>query len=154
MNAADVSMRPAAPADLRRIIELLIDDPLGRGREELTDPLPAEYRAAFEAIESDPNNEVIVVTRASAVIGVMQLTFIPSLTHRGGWRMQIEGVRVAEEARGGGVGRTMIRWAIERAAERRCRIVQLTSDKHRPTAIRFYESLGFKATHEGMKLQV
>src|SRR5687768_6533510 len=115
MHAAEVSMRPATQLALRRIIALLIDDPLGRNREELTDPLPAAYSAAFEAIESDPNNEVVVATRGGDVVGVMQLTFIASLTHRGGWRMQIEGVRVASAMRGGGVGRTMIRWAIERA---------------------------------------
>ena len=138
MDAAEASMRLATQRDLRRIVELLVDDPLGRNREELSDPLPAAYSAAFEAIESDPNNEVIVATRANEVVGVMQLTFIPSLTHRGGWRMQIEGVRVAEAARGGGVGRTMIGWAIERAAERGCRIVQLTTNKQRPDAIRFY----------------
>ena len=86
--------------------------------------------------------------------GVFQLTFIPNLTYQGGKRALIEGVRVAGAMRGQGVGRTMFRWAIERAREKGCRIVQLTTNKQRPDAIRFYESLGFESTHEGMKLMI
>ncbi len=96
---------------------------------------------------------MIIVERADDLVGMMQLTFIPYLTHTGSWRCLIEGVRVARSHRGKGAGRRMIEWAIERARERRCGIVQLTSDKQRPEALRFYRSLGFNATHEDFKLK-
>lgn len=131
---------------------MLANDPLGARREDFRDPLPSSYHDAFDAIDRDLNNELVVVERDGAVIGVLQLTFIPYLTYRGGWRALIEGVRVAADQRGGGVGRALFEWAIERARERGCHLVQLTSDKQRPDAIRFYESLGFRASHEGMKL--
>jgi GNAT superfamily N-acetyltransferase len=144
--------RFATELDIPRIVELLVDDPLGATRESPDQPLA--YRAAFEAISSDPNNELVVAVDSEEVVGVFQLTFIPYLTHKGSWRMLIEGVRVARSTRAQGVGHTMIEWAIDRARQRNCRIVQLTTDKSRPDALRFYESLGFKATHEGMKLQL
>ena len=89
-----------------------------------------------------------------ADVGVMQLTFIPYLTYQGGWRALIEGVRVASEFRSKGIGREMIQWAIGRARERGCHVLQLTTDKERVDALRFYESLGFAASHEGMKLHL
>jgi ribosomal protein S18 acetylase RimI-like enzyme len=98
-----------------------------------------------EAVDADANR---------GVIGTLQLTFIPGLSHRGGWRAQIEGVRVAAEFRSSGIGRRMFLWAIERAQDRGCRMVQLTSDKSRQDAIRFYEKLGFVASHEGLKLHL
>lgn len=150
----DVTFRRAEAGDVRRIVELLADDALGRHRESLEDPLPDSYHAAFEAIRSDPNNELIVAVAGGETVGVMQLTFTPSLTYRGSWRASIEGVRIASNLRGAGLGQAMIRWAIDRARERRCRIVQLTTDKSRPEALRFYEALGFQATHEGMKLHL
>jgi GNAT superfamily N-acetyltransferase len=96
----------------------------------------------------------VVAERAGEVVGVLQLTFIPYLTYKGGWRALIEGVRVAAPLRSAGIGRRMFLWAIDRARQRQCRMVQLTSDKTRPEAIRFYESLGFVASHEGMKLHL
>jgi GNAT superfamily N-acetyltransferase len=135
-------------------VQLLADDPLGRKRESVTTPLESGYVQAFASIEADSNNELIVVEREGVVVGVLQITFIPYLTYRGSWRALIEGVRVAAEARSSGVGRQLFLWAIERARERGCTLVQLTSDKARPDAIRFYESLGFTPSHEGMKLQL
>ncbi len=154
MTSTPVSFRQAQAADLERIVQLLADDALGSKREVFSVPLDSAYLRAFEAIAADPNNELIVAVQAEAVVGVLQITFIPNLSHRGGWRALIEGVRVAAEARAAGIGRAMLLWAIERARERRCHLVQLTSDKSRPDAIRFYESLGFVASHEGMKLSL
>lgn len=133
---------------------MLADDPLGATRETATPPLPACYGEAFEAIDRDPNNELIVVEGGAdgEIIGVLQLTFIPSVTRRGSWRALIEGVRVASAHRSGGVGRWLFDWAIERSRARGCMLLQLTTDKSRTDAKRFYESLGFVASHEGMKL--
>lgn len=133
---------------------MLADDPLGATRETYASPLPPSYHTAFEAIEADPNNELVVAVLDGRVVGMLQLTFIPSLTYRGGWRALIEGVRVEASVRSEGIGRRLIEWAIDRARERRCHLVQLTSDKARPDAIRFYQSLGFVASHEGLKLSL
>jgi GNAT superfamily N-acetyltransferase len=144
--------RPAIRADLPRIVRMLADDALGAKREEYVLPLPERYYSAFEAIDRDPNNELVVVELDGRIVGVLQLTFIPSITYRGGWRALIEGVRVDASARSSGIGRKLFAWAIERARDKGCHMVQLTSDKTRPDAIRFYEALGFVASHEGMKL--
>jgi ribosomal protein S18 acetylase RimI-like enzyme len=152
MRMPDVMFRRATEADLAAIVHLLADDPLGAARESDTTPLPDSYYRAFAAIDADPNNELIVADGDGAVLGVLQLTFIPSITYRGGWRALIEGVRVAAALRSSGLGRALVVRAIERARERGCQLVQLTSDKKRPDAIRFYERLGFVASHEGMKL--
>ena len=144
--------RPATKDDVKRIVELLADDVLGREREAPFDPLPTAYREAFDAIEADANQELIVAESDGVVVGTLQLTFIPYLTHRGSWRAQIEGVRVDASHRNSGVGRRMLLWAIDRAGRRRCRLVQLTTDRSRPDALRFYESLGFRPTHDGLKL--
>ena len=150
-----VAFRRAVRDDLPSIVRLLADDPLGASREQVTTPLPDAYYAAFDAIDRDPNNELIVAESDSpAVVGVLQMTFVPSLTYRGGWRALIEGVRVAAEVRSGGVGRQLMEWAIGRARERGCHVVQLTSDKSRVDAIRFYQRLGFVASHEGLKLKL
>lgn len=146
--------RPATRSDVSAIVRMLADDALGARRESWSDPLPASYLDAFDAIDRDPNNELVVVELEGAVIGVLQLTFIPYLTYRGGWRALIEGVRVAAAHRSSGFGRRFFEWAIERARARNCHLVQLTSDKARPDAIRFYEALGFVASHEGMKLHL
>lgn len=150
----NLTFRPALPADLPSIVEMLADDPLGATRERFESPLPVGYRTAFEAIESDPNNELIVAVRAGGVVGVLQLTFIPYLTYQGSWRALVEGVRVASSARSGGIGRAMVEWAIERSKDRGCALIQLTTDKSRPDAFRFYESLGFVPSHHGMKLRL
>jgi GNAT superfamily N-acetyltransferase len=150
-NPSSATFRRAMRSDLERVVQLLADDPLGRDRESPSLPLADAYVQAFESIAADPNNELLVAERTGAVIGVLQITFIPNLTHQGAWRGIIEGVRVAPVARSQGVGRAFFEWAIERARERGCRMVQISSDKSRPDAIRFYESLGFVASHEGLK---
>ena len=147
-----VTFRAARREDVERIVQMLADDPLGAKRERCELPLPRAYLAAFEAIEADPNNEVVVACLDGKVIGVLQITFIPGLTYQGGWRALIEGVRVDAATRSSGLGKAMVEHAIERARERRCHLVQLTTDKARPDAKRFYEALGFVASHEGMKL--
>ena len=147
-----ITFRPARRDDLLAIVELLANDALGSTRERFEEPLPSSYYVAFETIEKDPHNMLIVAQQQSSVVGVLQLTLIPGLTYEGGWRAQIEGVRVASELRGQGVGRALIEHAIKRAREAGCRLVQLTTDKRRGEAVGFYESVGFRATHEGMKL--
>ncbi|MCC6952806.1 MAG: GNAT family N-acetyltransferase [Deltaproteobacteria bacterium] len=154
MNEPILTFRQAVHDDLKRIVQLLADDELGKTREDFSLPLASCYERAFEAISADRNNELIVAEQAGTVVGVLQLTFIPYLTLKGSSRALIEGVRVASEKRGRGIGTQMLRWAIERARERQCRVVQLTTNKSRADAIRFYESLGFLASHEGMKLQI
>jgi GNAT superfamily N-acetyltransferase len=155
VNAPDLTFRRATRADLAAIVALLADDPLGSKRERNIQPLPESYAAAFAAIDHDPNNELVVVEiDKHRVIGVLQLTFIPYITYQGGWRALVEGVRVAAEYRSGGVGEKLFRWAIQRARDRGCHMIQLTSDKARPDAIRFYERLGFVASHEGLKLHL
>jgi GNAT superfamily N-acetyltransferase len=133
---------------------MLANDTIGAKRETYSSPLPNNYYAAFEAISQDPNNELVLATFAGRTVGVLQLTFIPYLTYRGSWRALIEGVRVDPSVRSSGVGRQMFEWAIERAKQRGCHMVQLTSDKARADAIRFYENLGFVASHEGFKLHL
>lgn len=152
--SADPVFRRAVRADLPDIVRLLADDPLGAKREEYTSPLPDSYYAAFDAIDADPNNELIVVELQDKIVGVLQITYIPYVTYRGSWRALIEGVRVDSSMRSTGIGRKLFSWAIERAARRGCHLVQLTSDKARPDAIRFYTSLGFVASHEGLKLHL
>ncbi|MFG6117875.1 GNAT family N-acetyltransferase [Thalassobacillus sp. B23F22_16] len=150
----DIRFRMATEKDLDAIVAMLSDDILGSKRERYEYPLPNSYIKAFEAISADPNNELIVACDAHKVIGVQQITFTPYITHQGGWRATIEGVRTSASVRGKGVGTKLIKWAIQRAEERGCHLVQLTTDKKRPDALRFYENLGFKATHEGLKLKL
>jgi ribosomal protein S18 acetylase RimI-like enzyme len=148
-----LTFREAAERDLDSIVKMLADDVLGSKRERYVKPLPESYLKAFRAIEADPNNELIVACLDEEVVGVQQVTFTPYLTHQGGWRATIEGVRTASTVRGQGAGTEMIKYAIKRAKDRGCHLVQLTTDKQRPEALRFYEKLGFQATHEGLKLK-
>ncbi len=147
-------VRRATAADVPAIVALLADDELGKTREDTSVPLNEAYVGAFGAIDRDPTQLLAVVERDSVVIGCLQLTFVPGLSRRGMWRGQIESVRIASSARGGGLGRAMFEWAIAECRRRGCGLVQLTTDKRRPDALRFYESLGFVATHEGMKLSL
>lgn len=149
-----ISFRNAARDDLPEVVRLLADDPLGAQRERYELPLPAGYLAAFDAIEADPNNELVVACIGKRVVGVLQLTFIPYLTYQGAWRALIEAVRVDSGARSAGIGKALLERAIARSRERGCRLVQLTTDKSRAHARRFYEKLGFVASHEGMKLHL
>lgn len=154
MPEAAPTFRRARADDVLDIVRLLADDPLGATRERYERPLPESYARAFRAIEQDANNELVVACRGERVVGVLQLTYIPSLTYQGGWRALIEGVRVDSGERSQGLGKTLFEWAIGRARERGCHMVQLTTDKARPDAKRFYEGLGFVASHEGMKLHL
>lgn len=147
-----IVMRRAAEGDLPGIVAMLADDALGATRENASLPLDAAYTDAFRAIDTDPNQILAVATRDSALVGCLQVTFIPGLSRRGAWRAQIESVRVDSSARGSGLGRLMFEWAIDLARDRGCGLVQLTSDSARPAAHRFYESLGFVASHTGFKL--
>jgi ribosomal protein S18 acetylase RimI-like enzyme len=149
-----IRFRSARQDDLSAIVALLADDPLGAGRERLEDPLPDPYVRAFAAIDADPHQDLVVAEREGRVAGVLQLTFIASLTWQGSKRALIEGVRVASGLRGQGIGEALVREAIERARRHGCRIVQLTTDRSRADAHRFYERLGFEATHVGMKLHI
>lgn len=150
----EVKFRIATESDLASIVEMLADDVLGSKRERYEKPLPDSYIKAFNAITSDPNNELIVACYGNEIIGVQQITFIPYITHQGGWRATIEGVRTSSSQRGKGVGTELIRWAIQRAKERGCHLIQLTTDKKRDNALRFYEHLGFNASHEGLKMHL
>ncbi|MDR4315271.1 N-acetyltransferase GCN5 [Niallia circulans] len=149
-----LEFRLAVLQDLDQIVAMLADDVLGSKRERYEQPLPASYLQAFQAIAEDPNNELVVACFGIEVVGVQQITFTPYITHQGGWRATIEGVRTASSVRGKGVGTQLINWAIERAKERGCHLIQLTTDKQRPDALRFYERLGFQATHEGLKMKL
>lgn len=151
---SDLTFRAASEQDLPAIVALLADDELGSSREDASLPLNDAYVDAFAAIDSDPNQLLTVVEKDGAIAGCLQLTFIPGLSRRGMWRGQIESVRIAASQRGSGLGRQMLEWAIEECRSRGCGLAQLTTDKTRKDACRFYASLGFTASHEGMKLSL
>ena len=142
--------RRAERADLPRLLELLADDVLGKNREGVGSIDPA-YARAFDTIESDRNQTLLVAELDGRVVGMLQLTFIPGLSRRGAWRANIEAVRVDSALRGQGIGGWLINCALDSARERRCRLAQLTSDKRRTEAHRFYGRLGFEASHVGYK---
>ncbi|WP_433368285.1 N-acetyltransferase family protein [Actinoplanes sp. CA-142083] len=145
--------RSATRSDVPAILALLADDDISRARGfgVVPEEVDAATWAAFEAIDADPHNELIVAEQDGEIVATCQLTFTPGLSRGGSWRMTVEAVRVSAERRGGGIGRKLMAYAMDRARERNCRIVQLTTDKRRTEAHRFYESLGFTASHEGMK---
>jgi GNAT superfamily N-acetyltransferase len=143
--------RDARRDELPAIVALLADDVLGVDRETGPDD---SYRSAFDDIAADQRSRLVVADAAGQVAGTLQLTLIPGLSRHGMLRAQIEGVRVAAPWRGQGLGRALIGWAIEEARRSGCGLVQLTSDKRRADAIRFYEALGFTPTHEGLKLSL
>ncbi len=147
----EVTFRPAREEDLTAIVALMADDPLGATRESGDGSL-APYARAFREIDVDPNNFVIVAEDEGRVIGCLQVTFIANLSFEGGTRALIEAVRVADSHQGQGLGRAIIEHAIALARERQCRMVQLTSNKQRPDALKFYERIGFQPTHVGFKL--
>ena len=147
-----LACREATIEDLPAIVQMLADDFLGEQRECVTDPLPESYVRAFREIEADDNNQLIVAERAGEVIGTLQLTYTPSLSFQGSRRCTVESVRVDSGLRGQGIGREMMHWSIERARERGCGTIQLTTNLERVDAQRFYEGLGFIRSHLGMKL--
>lgn len=148
----ELVFRKALGVDLPEIVRLLTDDEIGMKREDGNGEL-SSYRSAFLDIDADPNQFLCVVESDGQVVGTLQLTFIPGLSRGGAKRGQIEAVRVARDRRNEGIGRAMFDWAIEKCHVENCSLVQLTTDKARPDAHRFYESLGFEASHVGYKLQ-
>ncbi len=147
----DVTIRLARMSDLGEIVTLLADDPLGAARESDKRSLQA-YKDAFNEIDADPGNMVLVAEDAGAVIGCVQVTFIANLSFQGGRRALIEGVRVTGSQKGKGLGRMLIQHVIAMAKERGCKIVQLTCNTQRPEALQFYEQIGFQPTHVGFKM--
>lgn len=145
-------MRAATAADVPAIVAMLADDPLGAQRETPEDLAP--YLTAWERLAADPNQHLVVAVREGRVIGTLQLTIIPGLSRRGSIRSIIEAVRVHADERGSGLGTQLIEWAIEESRRQGCQLVQLTSDRTRTDAHRFYERLGFTASHVGFKLQL
>lgn len=152
MTGTRFEFRPARADDLDAIIALLADDELGQSRERVSIPTDPAYLDAFAAIAADPNQLLAVVEDEAGLAGCLQISFIPGLSRLGMWRGQIESVRIASRLRGAGLGRQMLEWAVEQCRARNCQLVQLTSDKSRTDALRFYENLGFVASHEGFKL--
>ncbi|MFD3308017.1 GNAT family N-acetyltransferase [Streptomyces sp. NPDC058694] len=148
----DLEIRPAVPDDVPVIVAMLADDPLGAQRESPDDLSP--YLAALERLADDPNQHLVVAVREGRVVGTLQLTIIPGLSRKGATRSIIEGVRVHTDERGSGLGTRFIEWAIDRSRSEGCQLVQLTSDVSRIDARRFYERLGFTASHVGFKLQL
>lgn len=153
-HMSDIIFRTARLADLPEIVALLADDALGSQRETVSSPVDDRYVTAFMAINADPNQRLVVAVDADRVIGTLQLSFIPGIARRGAWRGQIEAVRIAAPFRSTGVGQQLFEWAISECQSRGCQLVQLTTDKGRPDAHRFYEKLGFVASHEGYKLHL
>ncbi|WP_338698357.1 GNAT family N-acetyltransferase [Streptomyces sp. Q6] len=148
----DLEIRPAAAEDVPAIVAMLADDPLGAQRESPDDLAP--YLAAHARLAADPNQHLVVAVREGRVVGTLQLTVIPGLSRKGATRSVIEGVRVHADERGSGLGTLFIEWAVEESRRQDCQLVQLTSDATRTDAHRFYERLGFVASHVGFKLQL
>ncbi|MFF8394675.1 GNAT family N-acetyltransferase [Streptomyces sp. NPDC016172] len=148
----DLEIRAAVADDVPAIVAMLADDPLGAQRESPDDLAP--YLTALEQLSADPNQRLVVAVREGQVVGTLQLTIIPGLSRRGATRSIIEGVRIHADERGSGLGTQLIEWAVDESRDQECHLVQLTSDKTRTDAHRFYERLGFTASHTGFKLQL
>ncbi|SMQ17537.1 L-amino acid N-acyltransferase YncA [Streptomyces sp. Ag82_O1-12] len=148
----DLEIRAAVADDVPAIVGMLVDDPLGAQRESPDDLAP--YLSALERLSADPNQRLVVAVREGRVVGTLQLTIVPGLSRRGATRSIVEGVRIHADERGSGLGTELIEWAIEESRSQGCQLVQLTSDKTRADAHRFYERLGFTASHTGFKLQL
>ncbi|AYN92695.1 GNAT family N-acetyltransferase [Pseudomonas sp. LTJR-52] len=149
-----LTIRRATLDDLPSIVSLLANDTLGATREDNSLPLQAAYVQAFEAINADANQFLAVAVVDGLAVGTLQLSFLPYISHLGSWRAQIEAVRVHEQMRGSGLGRRLFEWAFDQARQRGCRMIQLTCDRARPDAHRFYESLGFTPSHTGFKMKL
>lgn len=149
-----MNLRLATKLDVNGIRALLGDDKLGQSREDMSDDGLQKYLTAFEAIANSPDNELWVAEQGGKIIGTWQVTYIPYLSRGGNTRCLIEAVRTAGECRGQGIGRQMMEFALDQARHRGCQLAQLTTDKTRNDAHRFYQKLGFQSTHEGMKIQL
>ncbi|MFD3352358.1 GNAT family N-acetyltransferase [Streptomyces fradiae] len=146
----DLVIRRATVGDVPAFVALLADDPLGAQRESPHDLAP--YLSAFERVVADPHQHLVIAVREGEVVGTLHLTVIPGLSRRGATRSLIEAVRVHADARGTGLGTVLVEWAVEESRRQNCALVQLTSDVSRTDAHRFYERLGFTASHLGFKL--
>lgn len=153
-GAAQISFREATEADLGAIIAMLADDPLGSSRETAGGAIDPAYTAAYAAIVASPDQELIVAELDGVVVGTMQLSFLPGLSRKGSMRGLIEAVRIAPHLRSQGLGARMMDWALGRFRQRGCKVAQLTTDKSRADAHRFYDRLGFKQSHFGYKLDL
>ena len=154
MTEKEIIFRLTTRADLPSIVRMLADDELGSQREQVENPLPDVYYFAFEQINNDPNHELIVAELDGEVIGTLHLIFLPSVSFQGRLRAQIESVRVDKRFQSQGIGSEMMKWAMERSLQRGAHVVQLTTHKSRVDAHRFYERLGFKGSHLGMKMNL
>ena len=150
-DGARLELQRAAPQDVAAIVRLILDDQISAGRDSRD---LAPYEAAFQRIDSDPAQLLVAAVLEDEVVGTLQLTVIPGLARAGALRVQVEAVRVRADRRDRGIGEAMLRWALEEARRRGCALVQLTTDKRRADAHRFYARLGFTASHEGFKLQL
>jgi ribosomal protein S18 acetylase RimI-like enzyme len=151
---SSVTIRPACRGDVGVIVKMLADDPLGSARERIEDPLPPSYFRAFEAVENDPNIQLVVAEDADgAVVGCLQLCVLPGLSSQGASRGLIEDVRVATHCRGRGIGEQLVQWAVAEARIKGCKLVELFTHHTRVDAQRFYKRLGFQPSHVGMTLR-
>ncbi|MFD6180235.1 GNAT family N-acetyltransferase [Streptomyces goshikiensis] len=151
-DTPELSIRPATEDDLPAIVAMLADDPLGATRESPDDLTP--YAAALKRLVEDPHQHVVVAVRGDRVVGTLQLTIVLGLSRKGATRSIIEGVRIHADERGSGLGTRFVEWAVDQSRRENCQLVQLTSDVTRTDAHRFYERLGFTASHVGFKLQL
>ena len=148
-----VIIRRTRRDDVRVIVAMLADDPLGSGRERIEDPLPPCYFRAFEAVEKDPNIQLVVAEQGGAVVGCLQLCILPGLSSQGASRALVEDVRVASHCRSRGIGEQLVQWAVAQARSRECKLVELLTHNTRLDAQRFYKRLGFQPSHVGMTLR-
>ena len=153
-EGSQITIRPAKRDDVGAIVGMLADDPLGSARERIEQPLPESYFKAFEALDRDPNIELVIAQDGEgAVVGCLQLCILPGLSSQGASRGLIEDVRVASHGRGRGIGEQMVQWAVGQARVKGCKLVELLTHHTRVDAQRFYERLGFARSHVGMTMR-
>jgi ribosomal protein S18 acetylase RimI-like enzyme len=155
LDVAAITIRRARRDDVAAIVAMLADDPLGRARERIEDPLPSSYYAAFERIEAAPLIQLVVAQDGEGdVVGCLQLCILPGLSSQGGSRGLIEDVRVAARCRSQGIGEQLLQWAITEAKANGCGLLELLTHHSRVDAQRFYARLGFQKSHVGMTLRL
>ena len=150
---SEVAIRPARREDVAAMVAMLADDALGGPREAAADPLPQSYYDAFDRVQAAPNIHLMVAERGGRVVGCFQLCFLPGISSQGAMRALIEDVRVASDVRGNGIGETMLRWAIDAARGRGCKVFELLTHHTRIDVQRFYARLGFARSHVGMTIR-
>ena len=152
-TSSSITIRRARRDDVGAIVAMLADDRLGSTRERIEEPLPSSYFRAFEAVDRDPNIQLVVAEQNGVVVGCLQLCILPGLSSQGASRGLIEDVRVAAHCRSQGIGEQMVQWAVSEARSRGCKLVELLTHNTRVDAQRFYVRLGFQASHVGMTLR-